>query len=277
MTAFTWQCGPRRFEITTRPLILGIVNVTPDSFSDGGQHSGIDHGLKLAAEGADILDIGGESTRPGAEPVSLKEELRRVIPVLEGLAKRSDIPLSVDTSKAEVARQAIDAGATIINDVTGLRGDPHMVQLAAKSKAGVIVMHMKGTPQTMQLNPHFDDVLREIGDFFAERLNTLTAWEINREAIALDPGIGFGHKLEHSLTLLARLHEFARFGRPICLGISRKGFLGQVTGRCVDERDSATLAVSCFATTMGGAQIHRVHDVAAMRDAMLLHEAIRQH
>ena len=253
---------------------MGIVNVTPDSFSDGGQHFGIDHGLKLAAEGADILDIGGESTRPGAEPVSLKEELRRVVPVIAALAKRSDIPLSVDTSKAEVARQAVDMGATIINDVTGFRGDPHMVQLAATTKAGVIVMHMKGTPQTMQLNPHFDNVMQEIDSFFQERINTLTAWDIQQEAIAIDPGIGFGHKLEHTLTLLAHLHEFARFGRPLCLGISRKGFLGQVTGRRVDERDSATLAVSCFATAMGGAQIHRVHDVASLHDAMLLHEAI---
>lgn len=275
MTPFYWQCGPRRFEITTKPLIMGIVNVTPDSFSDGGKHTGVEHGLKLASEGADILDIGGESTRPGAEPIPLHEELRRVIPVIEALAKQTDIPLSVDTSKAEVAQRAIDAGATIINDVTGLRGDPNMVQVAAKTAAGIVVMHMRGTPKTMQLNPHFDDVVKEINDFFAERIRTLTAWEIKPEAIAIDPGIGFGHKLEHTLTLLAHLAEFRHFGRPLCLGISRKGFLGQVTGRPVTERMAGTLAVSCFATAMGGVQIHRVHDVAPLRDAMLLHEAIR--
>jgi dihydropteroate synthase len=225
MNPLLWHCRSRRFEIGERPLILGIVNVTPDSFSDGGRFfdtsTAIKHGLRLAAEGADLLDVGGESTRPGSEPVPTEEELRRVLPVVRELAKRTTVPISVDTSKAEVARQCLDAGAAVINDITGLRGDPEMSAVVAAAGAGVIVMHMQGTPATMQLAPRYDDVMREVGDFFAERLRTLAEAGIAPECVALDPGIGFGKTRDHNLTLLANLDEFRQHHRPICLGVSR--------------------------------------------------------
>jgi dihydropteroate synthase len=256
---------------------MGIVNVTPDSFSDGGSFfdpaTAVAHGLRLVEEGADILDVGGESTRPGATPVSVDEELRRVLPVVAELAKRTAVPISVDTMKAEVARQCIDAGACILNDVGGFR-DPDMVNVAAESGAGVVVMHMRGTPQTMQQNPDYADVVAEVDEFFAERMATLTAAGISREAICLDPGIGFGKTLDHTMTQLAKLAVHARHGRPVCLGVSRKGFLGQITGRSRSDRLAGTLAVNCFAVAAGGAHVLRVHDVAATRDAVLVWERL---
>jgi dihydropteroate synthase len=276
-----WRCRSLTLDVATRPLVMGIVNVTPDSFSDGGKFfdpaAAVDHALKLVADGADILDVGGESTRPGATSVPLDEELRRVVPVVAELAKRTTVPISVDTMKAEVARQCLDAGAHIINDVTGLRGDPDMARVAVESGAGVVVMHMKGNPQTMQLDPNYADVVGEIGAFFDERIAALTAAGIPRDAICLDPGIGFGKKLDHTLTQLANLDAYNRFGLPVCLGVSRKGFLGQITGRERPERMPASLAVACFAVAQGAAHVLRVHDVAPTRDAVKVWEAMSKH
>ena len=265
MPPFAWQIP--------RPLVMGIVNVTPDSFSDGGRffdpEVAVEHALRLVAEGADILDIGGESTRPGADAVPIDEELRRVLPVIERLAKLTDRPISLDTSKAEVACAGLAAGATILNDVAGLR-DPAMVEVAARSGAGVVVMHMRGDPRTMQSNPIYADVVGEVADFFAKRIQTLTDAGIARSAIVLDPGIGFGKTLEHTRLQLRELQPLQAFGLPVCLGVSRKGFLGQVTGKPRPERLAGSLAVACFALAQGAAQILRVHDVAAHADAIKL-------
>jgi dihydropteroate synthase len=278
MTPLVWEFVGHRFEITTRPLVMGIVNVTPDSFSDGGHFldpaAAVDHALELEAEGADILDVGGESTRPGSQPVPLDEELRRALPVVRELAKRTAKPISVDTSKAPVAYQCLHEGASIINDVTGLLGDPYMPNVAATSGAGVVVMHMQGTPQTMQANPTYADVVREVGDFFRERLESLTAVGVRREAIALDPGVGFGKAFRHTMAQLANLDAYRDRGRPICLGVSRKGFIGQITGRDRANRMPGSLAVACFAMARGAAQILRVHDVAPTVDAVKMAEAI---
>ena len=273
----TWRLRDRVLEIDRRPLVVGIVNVTPDSFSDGGEffdsNRAIAQGLKLAAEGADILDIGGESTRPGSSSVTGADELARVVPVIEALAEEMDVPLSIDTMKPKVARACLKAGAAIINDVSGFR-DPAMVKVAAEHQAGVIVMHMQGTPATMQKDPRYDDVTREVGEFFAERIATLVAAGLPEEYICLDPGIGFGKTLEHNLELLGGLGSFAKFNRPVCLGVSRKGFIGTICNRPVEERLAGSLAVACFAADRGQAQLLRVHDVAATRDAMLLLERI---
>jgi dihydropteroate synthase len=278
MTAFTWACRQHTFHLGRKPLILGIVNVTPDSFSDGGQHAGTDaairHAMKLAEDGADLLDIGGESTRPGATPVTESEELARVLPIVKELVRLSRVPLSIDTMKASVAKACLDAGAAIINDVSGFQHDPAMAKVAAEAVAGAIIMHMQGTPQTMQKNPHYGDVVKEVKEFFAERLASLTAAGIPTERIAFDPGIGFGKTQDHNMRLLARLKELD-IGRPICLGVSRKGMLGIVTGRERHERDPATLAISCFATAQGSAQILRVHDVRGTSDAVKLWAAIQ--
>jgi dihydropteroate synthase len=277
MSPLAWQCRDRRLTFA-RPLVLGIVNVTPDSFSDGGRYAdpavAVEHALSLVAEGADLLDVGGESTRPGSHPVTLDEELRRVVPVVRDLAKRTDVPISVDTSKAEVARQSLDIGARIINDVTGLRGDPTMPEVVARASAGAIIMHMQGTPATMQANPRYDDVVREVGEFFEERLRSLSNAGIAPESVCLDPGIGFGKTHEHNMRLLAELPVFQRFGRPVCLGVSRKGVIGTVCGRPRSERMPASLAVACFAIARGAAQALRAHDVAPHRDAVLLFEAV---
>jgi dihydropteroate synthase len=281
MTPLVWQCRDRRFEIGPRPLVMGIVNVTPDSFSDGGRFfdpgAAINHGLKLAGEGADILDVGGESTRPGSQPVPPGEELRRVVPVVAELAKRISIPISVDTTKAEVARRCLDAGAVIVNDVTGLTGDPDMPAVAANHRAGVVVMHMRGTPATMQHDPRYADVVAEVGAFFEDRLRAMAESGITPEQVALDPGIGFGKTLDHTLAQLANLAAYSRLGRPVCLGVSRKGFIGQITGRDREGRMPGSLAVACFAVAAGAAQILRVHDVAPTRDAVLMYDAITRH
>ncbi|MCS7272468.1 MAG: dihydropteroate synthase, partial [Gemmataceae bacterium] len=221
----------------------------------------------------DILDIGGESTRPGATPVPAEEELRRVLPVVTTLARQVSIPLSIDTMKAVVAQHCLDAGAAIINDVSGLR-DPDLVAVAVRYHPGVIVMHMQGTPQTMHLNPHYTDVVQEVRDYLHQRLHTLTAAGIDPETLAFDPGIGFGKTLEHNLQLLAHLEQVMPAGRPVVLGVSRKGFLGQITGRPRTERLAASLAVACITVARGQVHILRVHDVAATRDAALLLEAI---
>jgi dihydropteroate synthase len=257
---------------------MGIVNVTPDSFSDGGKFldpsHAVNHALQLVAEGADILDIGGESTRPGATPVLLEEELRRVVPVVEGIVRHSSCPISVDTMKAEVARQCLEAGASIINDVTALRGDEGMLDVVLKYKPGVVLMHMQGNPQTMQLDPHYDDVTREITDFFIGRMWDLSHAGVNADTLCVDPGIGFGKTFPHTMQQLRELDQLKILGLPVMLGVSRKGFLGQVTGRKRDERMVASVAVASFALAKGTANILRVHDVAATVDAVKMWTAI---
>ncbi len=274
--SFDWQLPDQTIRIGRRPLIMGIINVTPDSFSDGGLFASVEtavtHGLTLIQEGADLLDIGGESSRPGAVPVELDEEIRRVLPVVEQLAKQTSARISIDTYKAETARLGLAAGAQIINDITGLSGDSGMVEVVRKGRAGVILMHMQGTPPTMQLNPHYGDVVEDISHFFEERLQDLTGQGIAKEQITFDPGIGFGKTREHNLEILARLSEFQRLGRPLCLGTSRKGILGQVLKRPVHERLAGSLATLLYAMGQGAVQIVRVHDVAQTRDAITVFE-----
>ncbi|MBM4070290.1 MAG: dihydropteroate synthase [Planctomycetes bacterium] len=259
---------------------MGIVNVTPDSFSDGGRYldhaAAIAHGLKLSADGADILDIGGESTRPGADVVSPDEELRRVVPVVEALVKQSATPISVDTSKAEVARRCLEAGALIVNDVTALAGDPAMLATAREHQAGVVLMHMRGTPRNMQQSPHYDDVMADITRFFMERSAAVTRQGIDAARIALDPGIGFGKTGPHNMEILARLSEFQRLGRPVCLGVSRKAFIGKILERPPGERLPGSLAAVLFAQANKAVQIVRAHDVRETRDAVSLFAAIQE-
>ena len=275
--ATTWQLRTRTLSLDTLPLLMGIVNVTPDSFSDGGkffaQDAAIEHGLKLLDEGAAILDIGGESTRPYSTPVDANEERQRVIPVIEAIhrAQPSAI-LSVDTSKAAVARAAIEAGAEIINDVTGLEGDPEMLTLVRESRAGVCVMHMQGTPQTMQDQPTYTDVVAEVYDYLARRRDVLIAAGIDRQRICLDPGIGFGKTHEHNLTLMANCHRFHDLGCPLLVGHSRKGFIGKVLGDKDADRLYGTIG-SALALAVQGVQIIRVHDVRPLREALSLFAA----
>jgi len=252
--------------------IMGIVNVTPDSFSDGGRYldaaTAVGHARVLAGEGAAILDLGGESTRPGAEPVSEDEELRRVLPVIEGLCGLG-VPaqISVDTSKAGVARAALAAGATLVNDVTALRADGAMAEVIAASGAQCCLMHMLGSPRTMQQDPRYEDVVSDVKAFLEERMEFATQAGIAEERILLDPGIGFGKTVTHNLELLRRLDELLALGRPLVIGTSRKAFLGAVTGREVGDRLPATVATTVLAW-LRGARVFRVHDVAAARDAL---------
>ena len=250
---------------------MGVLNVTPDSFSDGGRflhpEAAVAHGRRLAHEGADLIDVGGESTRPGAAPVSAEEELHRVIGVVEALASEVDVPLSIDTSKAEVAQAALSAGASFVNDVTALRGDPAMAEVVAEARVDVCLMHMKGEPRTMQDDPRYDDVVTEVRTFLQERLEAATAAGISEDRIWLDPGIGFGKTLEHNLELIRRLGEIAAIGRPVVFGASRKSFLGRLTDRPEAERVAATVAVNVLALERG-ATMFRVHDVPANRDAL---------
>jgi dihydropteroate synthase len=274
-TAPIFNCG--RFQLDlSRPHVMGIVNVTPDSFSDGGKYTSVDkaveHALRLVEEGADILDIGGESTRPGATPVSLEDELARVVPVIEKLAGITQVPLSIDTYKPQVMQAAIEAGADLINDVRALQ-EPGALEIAARSKAGVCLMHMQGTPQTMQLDPHYDDVVVEVRDFLAERMTAASAAGIPLERIVLDPGFGFGKRTEHNIALLQALPEILGLGRPLLVGLSRKSVLGQITGGDVNVRLHASLAASVI-SVMKGARIVRVHDVKATVDALKVAAAV---
>jgi dihydropteroate synthase len=253
--------------------LMGVVNVTPDSFSDGGRYldpdRAISHGLELAGEGAAILDIGGESTRPGALPVEAEEELRRVLPVVEGLlVAGAEAQISVDTSKSAVASRALAAGATFINDVTALRGDPEMVSLVASSGADVCLMHMLGEPRTMQEDPRYEDVVSEVKAFLEDRLQYAVQRGVDEDRILLDPGIGFGKTLEHNLELLARVDELVALGRPVVIGASRKSFIGRITGRRDPaDRVAGTVAVNVLAYERG-ARVFRVHEVAPSRDAL---------
>ncbi len=254
--------------------IMGIVNVTPDSFSDGGRYlttrRAVDHGLELESHGAAILDVGGESTRPGAEPVSAAEELARVIPVVEGLrAAGARASISIDTSKAVVAAAALDAGAEIVNDVTALRGDPAMAGLIAARGVRCCLTHMLGEPRTMQRDPRYADVVAEVREFLTERLGHAHAAGIAAERVWLDPGFGFGKTVEHNLELLRRLHELVEIGRPVLVGTSRKGFLGRLTGRGPDDRVAGTVATNVLAYERG-ARIFRVHDVAPALDGLTI-------
>jgi dihydropteroate synthase len=254
------------------PIVMGVVNVTPDSFSDGGEWldpgAAVTHGRDLVAQGAAILDIGGESTRPGAQPVTEAEELRRVVPVLEGLAG-AGARLSIDTSRAVVAAAAIDAGATLVNDVTALRGDPAMAALVAEHGCDVCLMHMLGEPRTMQRDPRYDDVVDHVKAFLAQRLELAVGAGISEQRVWLDPGIGFGKTIDHNLELLARLDEIVALGRPVVVGTSRKSFLGTIAGRGVRERVPGTIATNVLALERG-ARVFRVHDVAQARDALLV-------
>ena len=269
----------RQFEfIFPRPaLVMGIVNVTPDSFSDGGQfldpRAAVAHALQLVEQGAEILDVGGESTRPGASPVAEEDELRRVMPVIEQLAGRVSVPLSIDTVKPGVARAALAAGASIVNDVAANRDDDAMWRIVAEARAGYVCMHIKGTPQTMQDNPVYADVVREVGEFFVERLKRLSDCGVSREQIILDPGIGFGKTLEHNLQLLGAVRSFTALGCPLLLGVSRKSFIGKLLGAGVGARLPGALACACQAVA-AGAHIIRAHDVAETVQAIRMTEAI---
>ena len=279
---FTWEqvCG-------ARPAVMGIVNVTPDSFSDGGRFldadAAIAHGVALAAQGADVLDVGGESTRPGAAPVAADAELARIVPVIEGLTSAASVPVSVDTTKAGVARAALETGATVVNDVSAGRLDPDILGVTAAAGAGFVAMHMQGEPRTMQLDPTYDDVVGEVGDFLIERVEAAHAAGIARGAVAADPGIGFGKTVEHNLQLLAALPSLAaRVPAPLLVGTSRKTFIGRLLARAigapadltVDERDEGTLATVVWAVERG-ASIVRVHDVTPAAQAIRLLNAMR--
>ena len=254
---------------------MGVVNVTPDSFSDGGRFldagAAITRGLELVRQGADLLDIGGESTRPYSQPVGEDEELRRVLPVIEGLAGQVDVPLSIDTSKPAVAREALAAGARILNDVTGME-DPAMIEVARDCGAAVCVMHMLGTPRTMQDNPYYDDVVAEVVDYLGRRRDALVSAGIAQDQIALDPGIGFGKTAQHNLQLLRSIDRLHGVGCPVLVGHSRKRFIGEVLGNTEADRTAGTVGAS-LALARRGVQILRVHDVAVVRQALLLFEA----
>jgi dihydropteroate synthase len=268
-----------------RPAVMGVLNVTPDSFSDGGRFLdpsvAAAHGLDLVAAGADLLDVGGESTRPGADPVGTDEEVRRVVPVIEALSKQTSVPISVDTMKSTVAAAALDAGATIVNDVSAGRHDPEILSVAASAGAGYLAMHMLGEPRTMQDDPQYDDVVREVGDFLVERLDAARSAGIADGALAADPGIGFGKTVEHNLSLLRHLGELAdRVAVPLAIGASRKRFLASVLERVAGvelaaaDRDDATLATVMWAVERG-AKIVRVHDVESSARAVALFDAMR--
>lgn len=261
------------------PVVMGILNVTPDSFSDGGNYvafpAAIDHALVMVKQGADIIDIGGESSRPGAVPVSAEDELARVIPVIKALRRQSDIPISIDTYKSEVAKVALDAGADIVNDISALRMDSQMPDVATQSGAPVILMHMLGTPRTMQKDPHYDDCVTEMLAFFRERVAFCELHGVKHDRLILDPGIGFGKRLEDNLAILAGLQKFSEFGLPILVGASRKSFIGQVhqSGAPAEKRLGGSIAAA-LAAVQRGAHIVRVHDVAETVEALRVLRAI---
>jgi dihydropteroate synthase len=256
---------------------MGIVNVTPDSFSDGGKYfdpaAAVEHGLRLATEGADLLDIGGESTRPGSVAIGQEEELRRVLPVIRAIREQTSVPLSIDTFKAGVARGALEAGVEVINDITAFTGDPQMLDLAVASGCGVCAMHMQGMPQTMQENPVYVDVVEDVYDYLRRRRDALLSAGIAQAKISLDPGIGFGKTTEHNLALLGRIERFHSLGCPVLVGLSRKGFIGRLLDDPKADRDAATIGAA-LAMALRGVQILRVHNVAAVRQALTLFREI---
>jgi len=272
-----WQARQYSFHFPRPAMLMGVVNVTPDSFSDGGRFLAVDaavaRAFELVGQGAEIIDIGGESTRPNSGPVSESEELRRVLPVIEELAGQVAAPISIDTQKPSVARAAIRAGASIVNDVAANRTDDDMGRVVAEEGAGYVCMHMQGTPQTMQANPTYEDVVADVGDFFAGRLERLRAAGMAPEQVVLDVGIGFGKALEHNLQLLGGLRRFTRLRRPLLIGVSRKSFIGSLLGAKVHDRLPGSLACACCAVD-AGVQIVRTHDVAETLQAVRMTEAI---
>ncbi len=275
-----WKIVERVFDLSRQGLIMGVLNVTPDSFSDGGKflttEKAVEHGMQMAAEGADLIDVGGESTRPGAEPVAAEEELHRVIPVIEKLRPKIHIPISIDTSKAQVASAAIETGASIVNDVTGGRGDEEMLPLVAETKSAFIIMHMQGNPRTMQLEPRYADVASEVADFFRQQYARAIECGSDPMAIAFDPGIGFGKTVEHNLELLAQLEKIRVHDRPLVIGVSRKGFLAKLIGAPeMEARLGPTLALTSLLRSRG-ADVFRVHDVKENATALRVTEAILQ-
>src|SRR2546423_14027899 len=278
MTKRGWKIGDRIVNLSGRGMIMGVLNVTPDSFSDGGdffdRETAVTRGIQIAAEGADILDVGGESTRPGAESVSAEQELQRVVPVIEKLRGKIDIPISIDTSKAEVAAAALDAGASIINDVSGGRADEEMLPLAAKRKAALVVVHMKGEPRTMQKNPHYGDVIGEVANFFRQQYSRAIECGIDPLRLAFDPGIGFGKTSEHNLTLLRHVEELRVNTRPLVIGVSRKSFLGKLVGSTqMRDRAAPTIALTAVLRARG-ADVLRVHDVKENVAALRITETV---
>jgi len=275
-----WKIGERALDVSRHGLIMGVLNVTPDSFSDGDQFlsrdKAVERGLQMAAEGAHIIDVGGESTRPGSQPITADEELRRVLPLIEDLRRKLDVTISIDTSKAEVARAAIEAGASVVNDVTGGRGDEQMLPLIAETKSGLIVMHMQGTPPTMQIQPRYADVVAEISEFFRQQYARAIGLNIDPMAIAFDPGIGFGKTLEHNLELLAQLERLRTQDRPLVVGVSRKSFLGKLIGS-PEIRDRLVPGVALTAILRArGADVFRVHDVKENVYALRVTEGLLQ-
>ena len=273
-----WKTTLGRTDLSRKGRIMGILNVTPDSFSDGGEHAGpaaaLAHARRMIAEGADIIDIGGESTRPGAPEVPAQEEIARTQPVVGALRAEWAGSISIDTSKAAVAAAALDAGADIVNDVSGLTADPEMTSLCAKTGCGIVVMHMQGDPRTMQLAPSYTDVVAEVIAFFEERMASLGAAGIDPECVCLDPGIGFGKTVEHNLALLRALPRMSVGGRPVLLGASRKSFIGKTLGStALADRDWPTVAITAWARE-AGARIHRVHQVKPNAEALRMTEAI---
>lgn len=276
-TLIQWKCRDRVLEAGKRPLIMGILNVTPDSFSDGSRYfdgkKAVARGLEMAEEGADIIDVGGESTRPGASEVGEEEEIRRVIPVISELAAGTGAVISVDTMKAAVAGRAAEAGAGIINDVSALTHDPDMVRVAGEYGAGVILMHMRGNPRTMQDEPRYEDVVAEVSGYLGARVGDIVAKGLDRTTLAVDPGIGFGKTAEHNVQLLSHLDVLGACGLPVVVGLSRKSFLAVLTGREVGERLAGSLAALTFCV-MNGAHVMRVHDAKESRDAARVADAL---
>jgi len=274
---FAIRCGTASLELGRRSLLMGVVNITPDSFSDGGEffdtERAIEQGERLATEGADLLDVGGESTRPFSESIPTEEELRRVIPVIRQLARRTRIPISIDTCKAAVARAALDAGASLVNDISSLGLDPDMKAVVASSGAPLILMHMQGTPRDMQVKPHYDSLLSEVVRFLEERIRIACKAGVSRDQIMVDPGIGFGKTVTHNLLLIKHLDALAILGRPVLLGTSRKSFIGAVLNRPVTEREPGSWATVC-AAILKGAHILRVHEVAVCRQVADMIDAI---
>ncbi|MBU6171521.1 MAG: dihydropteroate synthase [Verrucomicrobia bacterium] len=273
-----WRTRRAALDLSDRARVMGILNVTPDSFSDGGSHFGIEaalaHAREMIAQGVDIIDVGGESTRPGSLPVPADEETKRTAPVIRALRTEWDGLISIDTSKAAVAKAAIESGADIVNDVSGLRADPQMADVCATSRCGVVVMHMQGTPQNMQVAPHYADVVSEVADFFKERMASLTAQGIAPENICVDPGIGFGKNLDQNIALLRALNQIAPAGRPLLLGVSRKSCIaGMLESTDIKERDWPTVAITSWARQQG-TMLHRVHEVRPNLQALRMTEAI---
>ncbi len=276
--AWVWRLPRGELTLGERTMVMGVLNVTPDSFSDGGRYldpkAALAHARRMIDDGADLIDVGGESTRPGAAAVSSDEELARVLPVIRELARTAQVPISVDTRKSEVAAEALRAGAAIVNDVSGLRHDPRLAEVAARAGAGFVIMHMQGTPETMQQSPHYDDLFGEIASYFSEGLERAARHGLSRERIVLDPGIGFGKLLHHNLMLLGTPDAFAHLDRPLMVGPSRKSMFGQLLGLEPEERLESTLAAVSIAAFLG-VSIVRVHDVKEASRAVRVADAIR--